>query len=67
MFSCLRRSDRRKHDSMGYIIYFQIFVHKSVNIIFKNHYLNSSKNLKVILKIQWIFDNFAKPFCLKKF
>jgi len=49
-----------------YSSYFQIFRLISVSIVFKNHYLYSSINLKGLLKIKWIFY-FANPFVTRNF
>jgi len=50
-----------------YIIYFQMFIHISVNVMLKNHYLHSSKNLKVLLKIQRHFVILLSLFLIRNY
>jgi len=44
----------------------QLFIHITMNIIFKNHYLYSSKNVKV-LQIQWILWLLLSLFVIANF
>ena len=47
-----------------YIIYFQIFIHISVNTVFNNHYLYSNENVKVLFKFNG-FCYLLRPFVIR--
>ena len=56
-----------KYIYIWYDLFPNTYTYISVNIIFKNHYLCSSENLKVLLKIHWIFVVLLSLFVIRNF